>query len=472
MEWKQLLNGDRIRSYSKSTTSQDIRTEFEKDYHRIISSASFRRLQDKTQVFPLDKSDYIRTRLTHSLEVSSFARSLGQSVGAAIIENNLDPDFCFQQKEDICNILQCAGLIHDIGNPPFGHFGESAIQDWCKENFQNKKFGEKTIEETLLPQQLNDFYHFEGNTQALRVVTKLHFLVDENGMNLTKALLGTIIKYPVSSLQIKSIPGDIKCKKMGYFYADKTAFEDIQESLGTNGCRHPLTFLLEAADDIAYRTADIEDAIKKGCISYDQLIMELEDRVNSEENKGLYEKLLEILKNKYEKAINNKYEEPDIYAVQNWVVYVQGKVLHCVTDSFIENYEDIMAGTFKKDLFEETEAEEIMKALGEIAFKYAFTSKQIFKLEIAADAMFKFLLGRFMNAAIYFDSAYKDRLNNVDVKIMSIISKDYLRIYHKLADCQSEEERLYLRLLLVTDYICGMTDSFAKNLYQELNGIQ
>ena len=472
MEWKKLLNGERIRSYSKSTTSQDIRTEFEKDYHRIISSASFRRLQDKTQVFPLDKSDYIRTRLTHSLEVSSFARSLGQSVGAAIIENNLDPEFGFQQKEDICNILQCAGLIHDIGNPPFGHFGESAIQDWCKENFKEKKFGERSIEETLKPQQLNDFYHFEGNTQALRVVTKLHFLVDENGMNLTKALLGTIIKYPVSSLEIKNDPKDIKCKKMGYFYADKAAYDDVQESLGTNGCRHPLTFLLEAADDIAYRTADIEDAIKKGCITYNQLIIELEDRIDSEENAGLYEKLIEILKNKYDKAIKNNYEEPDIYAVQNWVVYVQGKVLHCVTDSFIKNYEDIMAGTFKIDLFANTEANEIMKALGDIAYKYAFTSKQIFKLEIAADAMFKFLLGRFMNAAIYYDSAYKDRLTNVDDKIMSIISKDYLRIYHKFADGEPEEERLYLRLLLVTDYICGMTDSFAKNLYQELNGIQ
>ena len=173
---------------------------FEKDYHRIIGSASFRRLQDKTQVFPLDKSDYIRTRLTHSLEVSSFARSLGQNVGEKIIREKKDYSFTTQMKEDICAILQCAGLLHDIGNPPFGHFGETVIQDWFKEHLPLISYNGKPLTEILLPQMQNDFYNFEGNTQALRVVSKLHFLVDENGMNLTKALLGTIIKYPLSSV--------------------------------------------------------------------------------------------------------------------------------------------------------------------------------------------------------------------------------------------------------------------------------
>ena len=182
MNWNDLLSGDRIRSYQKSTTSRDLRTEFEKDYHRIIGSASFRRLQDKTQVFPLDKSDFIRTRLTHSLEVSSFAKSLGQNVGEKIIRDNVDPSFSVQDKEDICAILQCAGLIHDIGNPPFGHFGETVIQDWFKNNLNKFEFKGKKVNQVISSQMKEDFYHFEGNTQALRVVSKLHFLVDENGM--------------------------------------------------------------------------------------------------------------------------------------------------------------------------------------------------------------------------------------------------------------------------------------------------
>ena len=248
MNWDQLLCKERIRSYQKSTTSRDLRTEFEKDYHRIIGSASFRRLQDKTQVFPLDKSDYVRTRLTHSLEVSSFAKSLAQNVGEKLIQEKKEEGFGLKEKEDISNILQCAGLLHDIGNPPFGHFGETTIRDWFKKNLPLLTYKGEKLSDYLEPQMLEDFYHFEGNAQALRVVTRLHFLVDENGMNLTKALLGTIIKYPVSSLEINKKSGNIKTKKMGYFYADRKNFDLIQESTGTLGNRHPLTYLLEAAD--------------------------------------------------------------------------------------------------------------------------------------------------------------------------------------------------------------------------------
>ena len=469
MNWEQLLSGDRIRSYQKSTTSRDLRTEFEKDYHRIIGSASFRRLQDKTQVFPLDKSDYIRTRLTHSLEVSSFAKSLAQNVGEKIIREKTDSSFDMQKKEDICAILQCAGLIHDIGNPPFGHFGETAIQDWFKRNLEKIEFNGQPLTEVLKPQMIQDFYHFEGNTQALRVVSKLHFLVDEHGMNLTKALLGTIIKYPVSSLEINKQSGDIKTKKMGYFYADRDTFENIETSLGTNGNRHPLTYLLEAADDIAYKTADIEDAVKKGCISYEKLLEELKAAGLNEQPDSLYFKMVSILEHKYDKAVKCKYEQPDIYAVQNWVVSIQGNMLFAASDSFVNHYEAIMEGTYRKDLFFETPVYTMMKALGDIAYRYAFTSKPIFKLEIAAETIFNFLLDKFIDAVIYYDT--DKELTAVQQKLMTLISQDYKRIYHYFSKEKSEQEKLYLRLLLVTDYICGMTDSFAKDLYQELNGI-
>ena len=311
MNWKNILCEDRIRQFSKSTSSRDLRTEFEKDYHRIISSAAFRRLQDKTQVFPLDKNDYVRTRLTHSLEVSSFARSLGQSVGQSIINNKLSKDFSYEQRESISDILECAGLIHDIGNPPFGHFGESAIQDWCKNNFVKLTFKEKKIDEILSDEQKNDFYHFEGNAQALRVVSKLHFLVDENGMNLTKALLSTIIKYPVNSTGIDKYSGNIRTKKMGYFDADKDIFENVDASVGSNGNRNPLTYLLEAADDIAYLTADIEDSLKKGMISLDTLILEINKRISKSQNKEAADfanQCLEKLNKKYEKATDKNLQ--------------------------------------------------------------------------------------------------------------------------------------------------------------------
>lgn len=469
MEWNKLLCCDRIRMNQKSTTSRDLRTEFEKDYHRIIGSASFRRLQDKTQVFPLDKSDYIRTRLTHSLEVSSFAKSLGQNVGEKIIRDNMDENFTTQTKEDICAILQCAGLLHDIGNPPFGHFGETAIQDWFKKNLEGLEFNGNSITEILNEQMLFDFYHFEGNTQALRVVTKLHFLVDEHGMNLTKALLGTIIKYPVSSVEIDKNSGNIRTKKMGYFYADRDIFENIEESLETFGNRHPLTYLLEAADDIAYKTADIEDAMKKGCITYDQLIKELKEASKGETIDSTFAEVIQILEHKYNKAVSNHYEQPDIYAVQNWVVSIQGKMLFAASDNFIKNYSAIMDGSYNRDLFSQSPVEKIMKALGDIAYRYAFISRPIFKLEIAAESIFNFLLEKFVDAVLYYDTENKQTA--VQQKLISLISEDYKRIYKIFSKDKSDDEKLYLRLLLVTDYICGMTDSFAKNLYQELNGI-
>ena len=159
MEWKKLLCDDRIRSFRRQSAA-DLRTEFEKDYHRIIGSASFRRLQDKTQVFPLDRSDFVRTRLTHSLEVSSLAKSLGQNIGQKIQMEIRDDSFLPEHKAAVCDILQCAGLLHDIGNPPFGHFGEAAIQDWFRKNLKELEFKGKPLTELLSDQMIQDFYHF------------------------------------------------------------------------------------------------------------------------------------------------------------------------------------------------------------------------------------------------------------------------------------------------------------------------
>ncbi len=467
MDWNTLLCPERIRPMRRSSSGNDLRTEYEKDYHRIIGSASFRRLQDKTQVFPLDQSDFVRTRLTHSLEVSSFCKSLGQNISEQIIRHGLDPAFGPEEKAAVCDILQCAGLIHDIGNPPFGHFGETAIQDWFRKHLGSLKFQGKCLDQILTRQMQEDLCQFEGNTQALRVVTRLHYLVDEHGMNLTKALLGTIIKYPVSSLEINKSSGNIKDKKMGYFYADREAFHDIQNATGTQGARHPLTFLLEAADDIAYRTADIEDAIKKGLLSYGKLVKELKTRL--QETDESCRQMVDWLEQRYQKAIRIGDEKPEIYAIQNWVVSVQGQMISCATNGFTCHYQEIMSGTYKHDLFYQSFGEPMMEALGDIAYQYAFCSKPIFKLEIGADVIFSFLLQRFVDAVINYDTDTK--LTAVQHKMMSLISDNYLRIYKLTSEGKTSEEKLYLRLLLVTDYISGMTDSYAKRLYQELNGI-
>lgn len=487
MEWGKLLCTDRVRNY-KSNSSSDLRTEYEKDYHRIIGSASFRRLQDKTQVFPLDNSDFIRTRLTHSLEVSSFGKSLGQNISQRILKEVKDATFLPEYQGYLCDILQCAGLLHDIGNPPFGHFGETAIRDWFGRYLPEKMYEwedgtREPVSEILSPQMQEDFYNFEGNTQALRVVGKLHYLVDENGMNLTKSLLGTIIKYPGSSLEIKS-SSHIKHKKMGYYYAEQRLYKDLQESLGTHGNRHPLAFVLEAADDIAYKTADIEDAVKKGCITYETLLVELKaagSKIAQTKQGPGFEKMVDSLEHKFSSAQKRGLSNPQMNAIQNWVVFIQGWMINSATACFVEHYRAIMDGSYGangEDLFTDTDGKAMMTALGDIAYRYAFQIKPILKLELAAQSIFDFLLEKFSDAALYFDT--DKPLSEVHRKMMALVSDNYIAIYrHFSKEVDNSEEsgrkkeakKLYLRLLLVTDTVCGMTDSYAKRLYQELKGI-
>lgn len=473
MNWEQLLSTKRSRgasNRSQYTRNTDLRSEFEKDYHRIIGSASFRRLQDKTQVFPLDKSDFIRTRLTHSLEVSSFAKSLGQNIGESILVYKKDKNFTPRMKEDICSILQCAGLIHDIGNPPFGHFGETAIREWFERNLPVLTYHGETLDKVLTPQMREDFYHFEGNAQALRLVTKLHFLVDEHGMNLTYALLNTIVKYPVASTRIDKSTGDIKDKKMGYYYADAEIFEEIQRETGTNGSRHPLTYILEAADDIAYKTADIEDAFVKGFLSYHQLLEELEELEDTGREDGQTFKPADKLRELYSRGKSIQVENPEEYAVKNWIVRVQGFLINCATFGFTSNYTAIMEGTYKYDLFYRTFADRLMKLLGDMAYREVFTSEAVYRMEVAEAAMIDFLMDSFVGAIIKYDDE-SGKLESTPLRMVSFISSNYKKAYHYHAKGKTETEKLYLRLLLVTDYVCGMTDSYAKRLYQELKAI-
>ena len=471
MEWNRLLCQKRIRQSSRSAADSrikdrfDLRNEFEKDYHRIIGSASFRRLQDKTQVFPLDQSDFIRTRLTHSLEVASFGKSLGHNIGENILASHKDSSFTPQMKEDICHILECAGLIHDIGNPPFGHFGEEAIRDWFAQNLPKLQFFDTPVSELLSPQMYQDLIHFEGNAQALRLVTKLHYLVDEHGMNLTFALLNTIIKYPISSTDVRPDSEDLLEHKIGYYLAEQPIFETIVSETGCGHHRHPLTFILEAADDLAYKTADIEDGFVKGFFSYRTLFEELQHLEQQFPDSSFPgSRALESL---YRRGQKKEVHNPESYAVKNWIIQIQGFLIQCATQGFTMHYTDIMNGTYTHDLYYETAGCHLMDFLGDVAFRYVFSSSQIYQMEMRESVILNFLLDQFVQAALYYDT--DQPLGTIDKRYLSLISDNYKTAYRYHSRECSPEEKLYLRLLLVTDYICGMTDSYALRLYKELN---
>lgn len=468
MTWDKLLCPERSR-VSTRTVSFDLRSEFRRDYHRIIESASFRRLQDKTQVYPLNRTDFVRTRLTHSLEVSSYAESLADIVFRRLIEQGRE-GVDDAVRENCRDILRCAGLVHDIGNPPFGHFGEDAIRQWFGENLPQLSFKGKPVCELLTPQQQNDFLHFEGNAQALRVLTKLHCLVDmENGYNLTYALLNTIIKYPVSSLGINKKSGNIKDKKMGYYCSEEQIFHDITEKTGAVGCRYPLTFLLESADDIAYKTADIEDAVMTGLLPPKTLLEELLAAAENAEGEPRCVILDECAKLKAAEEKCGEMPSPEKTAVQRWAVGVQSRLIYAAADSFVENYDEIMLGEFAEELLAVSPYSALAKALSSIAVKYAFNSDLILRIELSADSIMRFLLDSIVGTALRFDTP-QERMT--DKNYRHIISQNYRSICENSSRGQDVATQCYYRLLLATDDICGMTDGYAGELYRQICGVK
>ena len=467
LTWDRVLSPNRSRPNAGARPG-DVRSEFARDYHRIISSASFRRLQDKTQVFPLDRGDFVRTRLTHSLEVSSFAGSIGDTALARLMGSR--PEITPQIRQDCAEILRCAGLIHDIGNPPFGHFGEFTIREWFSEKLPELEFCGQKVTGLLTEQQCADLTNFEGNAQVLRVLTKLHYFIDEHGMNLTHALLNTIIKYPVPSTGIDRRSGDIRTKKMGYFASEQKLYENIIASTGAADCRYPLTWLLEAADDIAYKTADIEDAQRKGLISYNALLAELTSQkfagqCRTEAERDTLAAAADKLRHYLAKALDNGMPSPEENAVQNCMVRIQSLLINSAADAFVEHYDEIMNGELRTELLSLSPARVLADALGDIALRYAFRSKEILRIELAVSQMMNFLLERLTGAALRFETPQE---KITDSKLISVISENYVKICR--LGWHDENSELYSRLLLVTDYICGMTDGYARQLYLELNG--
>lgn len=473
LTWNRIVSDKRIPDYNNNrvTNLSSLRSEVESDYNRIITSASFRRLQDKTQVFPLDSSDFVRTRLTHSLEVASLAKLIGKQVCAEIQKKELTNEDI--NVHNVIETLNCAALLHDIGNPPFGHFGESSIREWFKNNIIKIKYGNKTLDEILNEQQKLDLLYYEGNAQALRIVSKLHRLNGKYGMHLTSGVLDAIIKYPVNSLEKELESKKDKhhrrliAKKIGYYESETDLFNQIKENTGTQGCRNPLTFILEAADDLAYTFADLEDGYKKGMYTYDEL-MDVIIQSNDEKGREFLEKKLQDAKmeSRYEGVDYSPFKD----AVFRWMTNKQLFCVSAVKDAFILNYDEIMNGTFNNELIACSSEGELIKSLKEFAYKKVYRDKSILKVEIMGNEILKFFLDQFVISVLHYDSQiYK--VNDIETKYISLLSSNYLENYHESTKNKSDEDKIYEKLLLAADFVAGMTDGYAKMIYQELKGM-
>ena len=472
LQWKNITSEERIPKNNSKQNLSGLRSEIESDYHRIIRSASFRRLQDKTQVFPLDKSDFVRTRLTHSLEVASIAKLIGKQVCAKIKEKRLEPEELLPDPLNVMEVLNCSCLLHDIGNPPFGHFGETAIRDWFIQNLDKLTLHGKVLKDYLTPQQYGDLINYEGNAQALRIVMKLHRLVGNNGMHLTSSVMDTIIKYPTSSIKkmeedkLPKKERNLLRKKIGYFSSEQAIYDEIKKNTGCVDCRNPLAFILEAADDLAYTFADLEDGFNKSLYSYEDLLQVIK---KAKDDKGVMD-----LEKYYQDSLNQVEErekgfDPHKQAVFNWLTMKQLYCISQVSDAFIDYYEDIMQGVFCEELISVSTQSSLIHNLKKFSFDRIYNVSPILKLELMGNEIITFLLDRFMNALIVYEAA---PMSEIQEKYIDLLSRNYLDNYHRTTKNMDDVgERLYHRLLLGCDFIAGMTDSYAKGLYQELKGI-
>ncbi|WP_394884789.1 dGTP triphosphohydrolase [Clostridium butyricum] len=475
--WDKLFSGKRER---ESSTYMDHRNEFDKDYDRVVYSSSVRRLQDKAQVFPLQENDFTRTRLTHSIEASALARSLGLSIEQWLLEND---EIQEKHRRYLPSLLQVSALIHDLGNPPFGHYGEDIIKNWFSNWFDSdefKDFNEKLPENIRLNEEEKfDFINFEGNSQTLRIVTKLQMLNDQYGVNFTYGTLATIMKYPWLSCDNRFI--NDHCKKFGYFKSEQSIAKRVQEATGLeDGIRHPATFLLEASDDIAYLCADMEDAVKKGIIPWYSEYTRIKNELLKKDYDKYY-KVFESLDKKKNNIETNEIPDGVIASVQNFKVSMQGLLFNGAIKAFKDNYDKIMNGEFEHNsLIENCGLDDLVKELKDLAIKYCFVDKEVLTLELVGDKVINGLLDIFIPSLIKCNE--KPKPKKKEGKLYEMISPnfkyicecDYDRSFKtkKIELKNFTDIRLYDKLLLITDFISGMTDSYAVNLYKELIGVK
>jgi dGTPase len=471
MTWEKLLSPNRVAElFGKPASVGDSRTEFERDYGRVLFSTPFRRMQDKTQVFPLERHDSIRTRLTHSLEVSSVARSLGKLAAAWMVEEELiDPNI----QDDIQTISATCGLLHDLGNPPFGHSGERAIQSWFEKNVQLLIPLEASPRQEQL---MNDFLLFEGNAQTMRLLSTIQLMsyerqYTEYGLNLTCATFSAASKYTCASDQIDSNEDKSKrnhaMAKPGYFASEGPVIEFVRNSTGTGPARHPLSYLVEACDDLVYCTGDLEDSVKKGLIRWDQIDSEL--RYLSE-NDPLVIDVLE----RSEKKVNYAHEDRerrDDLVIQAFRTNTMNAIKHAALEIFKQRYKDIMLGQYMGELARDGSCptRPLLDACQSLLRSTVYPLPQVTRIEIMGRRVLHDLMDLFWEAVQACSAGEvepKDK-RTFPGKVFDLISVNYRQAFARGIRNGTPPER-YCQLQLITDQIAGMTDTHACSLHREL----
>lgn len=446
MEWEKLLTDSRLGEKTQQKQKlQDGRSEFQKDFDRIVFSPAFRRLQDKTQVFPLPESDFVHTRLTHSLEVSCVGRSLGNLVGETVIKRNPALQDRFT-KFHFGEIVAAACLAHDIGNPPFGHSGEDAIAEYFRTG-NGQKFKSKIKDE----KKWTDLVKYEGNAQGFRIVTKLQNPKVKGGLNLTYSTLAAVTKYPRESLvnnRTKSLKNKAY-RKYGFFQAEKDIFKEIASATGLDciksektywWCRHPLAFLVEAADDICYRVMDLEDGFRLGLISF----------------KETEELLRPLVPKQNLKDYKDKDEKDRIGYLRAIAI---NELVNQLAKVFLDEEENILKGKFENELISEIKKASALKEIKEISVSKIYKSRSVVEREVAGYEVLGGLLDTFIDS---YDEAYEGKISSKNKSVFALLPR---RISEDIP------KELYLRLLRVIDFVSGMTDSFAVSLFRKIRGI-
>lgn len=492
IDWNKYLSNTRLRESVKEAeraehpdNSTDKRMPFESDFGRVVFSSAARRMHDKTQVFPLNTDDNIHTRLTHSIEVMN----IGYSIGVSLTRNK---DFieAYNDEHDalaweICSILKTACFIHDIGNPPFGHFGEDAIKTYFRRAIENSHISvNNDIELTngiiirnLTREQASnyvafvnsdekyDFTQFDGNAEGFRLITKLQYLDDLYGLNLTCATLAAYLKYPNSGRKEKCT-NNIAKSKHGIFYSENEYLEKIVDECNLrtddgNVKRHPLSYLVEAADSICYLSMDIEDSINKGWTSLEDL--------NHIKNDTIKDILSHI------KVENEEGKEiPSKKRVVDFRVAMIDYFVKLAIDNFISHLEEIDKGTYNNELIRDDE-KKVAEDLSIFCKKSIFQNREIVKLELAGDSIIKSLLDHYMYLLFHEE---KDYINRARTTIPSSIVNTAIREYkneelyttQELNEFNLQGLPVEYRFRIIRDFVASMTDKYALTLNKELNG--
>jgi len=445
LDWNKLLSHKRLGIDEKYTTREDAaRSQFQRDYDRIIFSSPFRRLQNKTQVFPLPGSIFVHNRLTHSLEVASVGRTLGSTIANGLEERGINvPQSTL---DGIGSIVSSACLAHDLGNPPFGHSGEDAISRYFKEVDTNN------IADKISDEQFEDLIHFEGNANAFRLLTHQFTGRRKGGFALTYATIGTLLKYPCTSTDLKN--ANSPYEKYGVFQTEKDILLQVAEEIGlkkinnqeTVFCRHPLVFLMEAADDICYQIVDLEDSHRLGILSGEktkELMLSFFDSTEDEKALSDLQALLEDVTD----------ENEQIVILRSRTI---SKLIDDCVNVFWEHYDEIMNGEFHSSLTKSLQgaSKKALQTVSEVANNKIYNSKEVVEIQIAGHRILSELLQDFITAVLNDNSLY---------------TKQLLRLLPSQLICN--DENTFKQIMSVVDYISGMTDVYALEIYRKIKGI-